>query len=94
MKSTQNMRAFRYEDTSIYTLDISAYMILIVYIVIYLYMYICAYIDIITRLAIAHSFASVVFKSYISPAPIISTVSTSFACDLTKSTVDCLSFAR
>ena len=41
-----------------------------------------------------YRFASAAFKSYISPAPIISTVSTSFACDLTKSTVDLLSFAR
>lgn len=94
MKSTHNMRAFRYEDTSIYSLDISAYTVIFIYISIYLYMYISAYIDIRTRLPIAYRFASVVFKSYISPAPIISTVSTSFAYDLTKSTVDCLSFAR
>ncbi len=94
MKCTQNMRAFRYEDTSIYSLYISAYMVILIYIPMYLYMYICVYIDIATCLPIAYRFASVAFKSYISPAPIISTISTSFACDLTKSIVDCLSFAR
>ena len=73
------MRAFRYEDTSIYPMDICPYIVLIIYTCIYLYMYICAYIDIISLSKAAYNFASAAFKSYISPAPIISTELTSFA---------------